>query len=402
MNDAVKKYQERRDARVRARKEREDDQWITMRGTHVLIDDGGQVSKGPEKLKNVVKQGGGYKSKAERKYGSNDKFNKFMNNGWNTSNRNVPAGEYKDTTSAEEQSVARQSRQHERRKNLEAVESERQARMENSNRGLAIDSAFDKVMKGGWEKAAYSASAKDPAPGLTKAIGGVKKGQEISWGRGEKTEKARRKQDGSWEIYDRESGEWYSDLGTGEKLTSRDVAKHMLTTLGPMKEQNAHMSLGVTVSNSSQTSKGASAVSKQSTPTKVHAGGEKGGVTSNPQYNGAPQSYKDALETAYKRLAKTVDGLPEGRSLEILTDQGTLRLTKGGDGTFTEHGIQPTGTGSTYQMTPRQVTRKKALREARYVLNTQQAMVLSANGEKIFDVHDYTGKLTPEQKKSGR
>ena len=90
MDDSVKRYRERRDARIKERRARVDDQWITMRGTHVLIDDGGQVSKGPEKLRNVVKQGGGYKSKAERKYGSNDKFSKFLNNGWNTSNRNVP------------------------------------------------------------------------------------------------------------------------------------------------------------------------------------------------------------------------------------------------------------------------------------------------------------------------
>ena len=90
MDDSVKRYRERRDARVRAKKARVDDQWITMRGTHVLIDDGGQVAKGPDNLKNVVKQGGGYKSKAERKYGSSDKFSKFMNNEWNTSNRNVP------------------------------------------------------------------------------------------------------------------------------------------------------------------------------------------------------------------------------------------------------------------------------------------------------------------------
>ena len=83
MDDIVKKYRMRRDARIAAKKAHADDQWITMRGTHVLIDDGGQVSKGPEKLKNVVKQGGGYKSKADRKYGSSDKYSKAMNNGWN-------------------------------------------------------------------------------------------------------------------------------------------------------------------------------------------------------------------------------------------------------------------------------------------------------------------------------
>lgn len=86
MEDHVKRYRERRDARIKARKAREDDQWITMKGTHVMIDDGGQVSKGPEKLRNVVKQGGGYKSKAERKYGSNEKFSKSLNGGWTQKN----------------------------------------------------------------------------------------------------------------------------------------------------------------------------------------------------------------------------------------------------------------------------------------------------------------------------
>lgn len=88
MDDAVKKYRERRDERIKAKKARVDDQWITMRGTHVLIDDGGQVSKGPEKLKYVVKQGGGYKSRNERKYGNTDKYSKFLNGGWNASNGN--------------------------------------------------------------------------------------------------------------------------------------------------------------------------------------------------------------------------------------------------------------------------------------------------------------------------
>ena len=58
---SVEEFNKRRDARMRAKDGREDDQWITMKGTHVLIDDGGQVSKGPDKLKKVVKSGGGYK-----------------------------------------------------------------------------------------------------------------------------------------------------------------------------------------------------------------------------------------------------------------------------------------------------------------------------------------------------
>ena len=40
-----------------------DDQWITMKGTHVLIDDGGQVSGGPDRIREAVKGKGGYKAK---------------------------------------------------------------------------------------------------------------------------------------------------------------------------------------------------------------------------------------------------------------------------------------------------------------------------------------------------
>ena len=62
--DCVKEYKKRRDGRMKAKAGREDDQWITMKGTHVMIDDGGQVSKGPDKLKNVVSKTGGYKPKS--------------------------------------------------------------------------------------------------------------------------------------------------------------------------------------------------------------------------------------------------------------------------------------------------------------------------------------------------
>lgn len=58
-----------------------DDQWITMKGTHVLIDDGGQVSKGPDKLKKVVKSGGGYKAKSKMEKDA-DKFHKELQS-WN-------------------------------------------------------------------------------------------------------------------------------------------------------------------------------------------------------------------------------------------------------------------------------------------------------------------------------
>lgn len=94
MKDEIKRFRERRDARIKAK--RADEEWITMHGTHVLIDDDGQVSKGPETLKSVVKSGGGYKSRAERKYGSNAKYAKALSNGWNQ--RNQPsAGKYIET-----------------------------------------------------------------------------------------------------------------------------------------------------------------------------------------------------------------------------------------------------------------------------------------------------------------
>lgn len=99
MKDEIKRFRERRDARIKAK--RADEEWITMHGTHVLIDDEGQVSKGPETLKSVVKSGGGYKSKAERKYGSNAKYAKALSNGWNQRNKpdtNKPsAGKYIET-----------------------------------------------------------------------------------------------------------------------------------------------------------------------------------------------------------------------------------------------------------------------------------------------------------------
>lgn len=69
--DAVSAYKKRREHRIKAQRGREDDQWITMKGTHVLIDDGGQAKGGPDRLKTMVNSGGGYKSRDERKYGSN-------------------------------------------------------------------------------------------------------------------------------------------------------------------------------------------------------------------------------------------------------------------------------------------------------------------------------------------
>lgn len=54
--DVVEKYRQRRDARI---KKRLDDDWITVKGTHVMIDDEGKVTKGPESLK----KGKAYKTK---------------------------------------------------------------------------------------------------------------------------------------------------------------------------------------------------------------------------------------------------------------------------------------------------------------------------------------------------
>ena len=83
MDEDVKKFRKRRDERIKAK--RADEDWITIRGTHVLIDDDGQVSKGPDTLKNVISNSGGYKSRAERKYGSNAKYAKALQGGWSVS-----------------------------------------------------------------------------------------------------------------------------------------------------------------------------------------------------------------------------------------------------------------------------------------------------------------------------
>ena len=48
MDDVVKKYKIRRDARI---KKRMDDEWITIKGTHVMVDDDKKITKGPERLK---------------------------------------------------------------------------------------------------------------------------------------------------------------------------------------------------------------------------------------------------------------------------------------------------------------------------------------------------------------
>ena len=61
MDNAINKYKQRRDARL---KKRMDEEWITMKGTHVLIDDEGQVSKGPSTLKSLVEKSGGHKKKS--------------------------------------------------------------------------------------------------------------------------------------------------------------------------------------------------------------------------------------------------------------------------------------------------------------------------------------------------
>lgn len=54
----IDEYRKRREARL---KKRMDEEWVTMRGTHVLIDDEGQVKGGPDSLKKIVNESGGYK-----------------------------------------------------------------------------------------------------------------------------------------------------------------------------------------------------------------------------------------------------------------------------------------------------------------------------------------------------
>ena len=54
--NVVEKYRLRRDKRMRKRL---DDDWITVNGTHVMVDDKGEVTKGPDALKSggVIKDG---------------------------------------------------------------------------------------------------------------------------------------------------------------------------------------------------------------------------------------------------------------------------------------------------------------------------------------------------------
>lgn len=48
MDESIKKFKQRRDARL---KKRLDDEWITIKGTHVMVDDDKNITKGPERLK---------------------------------------------------------------------------------------------------------------------------------------------------------------------------------------------------------------------------------------------------------------------------------------------------------------------------------------------------------------
>lgn len=52
MDGHVERYRKRRDSRVRKRLDEEN--WITIKGTHVFIDENGEVSKGPDGLKKAV------------------------------------------------------------------------------------------------------------------------------------------------------------------------------------------------------------------------------------------------------------------------------------------------------------------------------------------------------------
>jgi hypothetical protein len=62
MNE-IEKYRKRRDARM---KKRMDEEWVTMKGTHVLIDDDGQAKGGPDRVKSLIKESGGYKKGSKK------------------------------------------------------------------------------------------------------------------------------------------------------------------------------------------------------------------------------------------------------------------------------------------------------------------------------------------------
>lgn len=73
MGDEIKRYRERRDARMKARA---DEDWITMKGTHILIDDEGQVKGGPERVRKLVGESGGYRNRKEREMNAPNANNK--------------------------------------------------------------------------------------------------------------------------------------------------------------------------------------------------------------------------------------------------------------------------------------------------------------------------------------
>lgn len=76
MNE-IEKYRQRRDARI---KKRMDEEWVTIKGTHVLIDDDGQVKGGPDSLKSLVKESGGYKRGTKKETAKGGKTN--GSDGW--------------------------------------------------------------------------------------------------------------------------------------------------------------------------------------------------------------------------------------------------------------------------------------------------------------------------------
>ena len=51
--DSVKKFRQRRDARLKKRMDEE--VWKTINGTHVMVDEEGNITKGPEELKKAAK-----------------------------------------------------------------------------------------------------------------------------------------------------------------------------------------------------------------------------------------------------------------------------------------------------------------------------------------------------------
>lgn len=62
MDNAVERFRKRRQARLDARKNRQDEEWVTIKGTHVEVDDDRRITKGPDRLRNASSGGAGKSS----------------------------------------------------------------------------------------------------------------------------------------------------------------------------------------------------------------------------------------------------------------------------------------------------------------------------------------------------